>query len=179
MGVPLKRAKPPVISSRTVNSPAATTLPMASSEIGRYTSGCSAVTGGASGVVGAGGCVSMVSSVPKQVFLAPRAGEGLIVAAAGVGNVGQHGPAGGLAQGRVPALVGALRLQVNFVLEDLLDDDGQLVAALDLDQRPGPGVQRHHALLDQRGQLEPAAHLVDNRFFFQVVVHRSLLLQPW
>ena len=48
-----------------------------------------------------------------------------------------------------------------------------LVAASNFDQRSGARVQGNHPFLNQGRELEAAAHLVDNRLFFQFVKHGS------
>ena len=62
--------------------------------------------------------------------------------------------------------------RIDFVLHDLLDDNRHLVHPPSVDQRTRPLVQRDHPLLDQGGQLEPAADLVDDVFFFEFFEHQ-------
>src|SRR5437870_10135964 len=71
-------------------------------------------------------------------------------------------------------MYGVGRVEVDLVLQDFLNHDRQLVglvAAAHVHQRPAAGVEHDHALLDQRGQLEAAAHLVDDPLFLQFVEH--------
>src|SRR5262245_28844622 len=117
----------------------------------------------------------------EAVLLSPLpygAGEnGVSVVGAGtrVRNIGHHGAAGGFIGAGAACLHQAAGIQEDLVLQNLLNDDGQLIAALDIDERPGACVQSDHALLNQRRELETPTHLVDDLLFLQFFVHEALL----
>ena len=62
-------------------------------------------------------------------------------------------------------------IKEDFVLLDLLDHDLHLVVAVDVDKRTAAGVEGDKPLLNERGEFEPAANLVDDFFFAEVVDH--------
>src|SRR4051812_30506935 len=62
-------------------------------------------------------------------------------------------------------------VQIDFVLQDFLDDDLEPVFAAGVDKWSSSSVERYETLLDERRKLKPAAHLVHNRFFFQGLNH--------
>src|SRR5262245_11652625 len=96
----------------------------------------------------------------------------LFVAAAEVGgDVAKHGTASGVTVAHAADLDLTRRIQIDFVLQDFLNDDRHFIAATHLDERPSAGVQRYHALLDQRRKLEAATHLVDDALFLQFIQH--------
>jgi hypothetical protein len=95
----------------------------------------------------------------------------LIVAAPKVGDVAEHGPPGQIARARSVRLELAGHVQVDLVLQDLLDHDGHVVATAYVHKRPGPPNQGDHPLLNQGGELETTAHLVDDFFFLQIIEH--------
>src|SRR5262245_12538837 len=97
------------------------------------------------------------SAAPRSpvVLMAGALGSVLHRAGAAV----RHGLLLDLALDRPRAEV-VFQVQVNLVLQDLLQDDGQLVAVADFYERTGAGVQRDHPLLDECGQFEPPADLI-------------------
>src|SRR4051812_12815875 len=101
------------------------------------------------------------SVVSAMVLLLVRRPWSVIAPAEVGGDVAEHGAPGGVAGGEAAGADLARGVEIDLVLEDLLDDDGHLVPAAHIDQRPGAGVEHDHALLDQGGQLEAPAHLVD------------------
>src|SRR3954469_21834439 len=62
-------------------------------------------------------------------------------------------------------------IEVDFVLKDFLNNDLELVVGADVNERTGTRVEGDEPFLDQRGELEPAAHFVDDSFFFQSFDH--------
>src|SRR6516225_63194 len=84
----------------------------------------------------------------------------IIATAARIGDIRKHGAAGGVAGAGAASLHLPGIVQKDLILQDFLNDDGHLVAALDLDQGTGSRVQGHHALLNQRRELETPSHLV-------------------
>src|SRR5207253_3557886 len=108
----------------------------------------------------------MRKALPKWVGAVP-----LIVAAPKVGDVAEHGPPGQIALARSVSQELAGHVQVDLVLQDLLDHDGHVVATAHVHERPGPLIQGDHPLLNQGGELETPAHLVDDCFFLQIIEH--------
>jgi hypothetical protein len=62
-------------------------------------------------------------------------------------------------------------VEEDFVLHDFSDDDFYEIFGLDIDELGGAAVELHHALLDERGESEPAADLTDNVVFAEFVKH--------
>jgi len=62
-------------------------------------------------------------------------------------------------------------VEEDFVLLDLLNHDLHFVIAVDVNERPAAGVEGDETLLNEGGEFEPAANLVDDFFFAEVVDH--------
>src|SRR4051794_7013465 len=90
-----------------------------------------------------------------------------------VGQVEFHGTAARIAFAHDSEF--RIGIQENLVLHDLVDDDLQTVVTFRIHKRAAAVLQLHHALLDQRGKLEAAAHFVHDGFFSQLVDHTSKL----
>ncbi len=76
--------------------------------------------------------------------------------------------------------MGLGEIRSNLILHNLLNDDLQVGAAFTLDQRPGAiDEQLLEPFLDQRGQLEAAAHLVDDLIAFERFNHGVILPLSW
>src|SRR6516225_1201969 len=120
-------------------------------------------------------CFSLCWSVIVGVIRPPcRNGVGakpLIVAAPKVGDVAEHDPPGQIARARSGRLELAGYVQVDLVLQDLPDHGGHPVPTAYAHKRPGPPIQGDHPLLNQGGELETPAYLVDDCFFLQIIEH--------
>src|SRR5438552_18000948 len=66
-----------------------------------------------------------------------RSAGALILTTADIRNVGQHGPTSRLPWAGTSSLQLTRHIQIDFILENFLDDNGHLIAATDVDQRPG------------------------------------------
>src|SRR5262249_55454541 len=88
-----------------------------------------------------------------------------------VGDVAKHGPPGQIARARSVRLELAGHVQVDLVLQDLLDHGGHVVPTAYAHKRPGPPIQGNHPLLNQGGELETPAYLVDDCFFLKIFDH--------
>src|SRR5262245_61861616 len=83
--------------------------------------------------------------------------------------------------GFLPLLAGLWRgiaalgeVRSDLVLQDFLDHDFQIGAAMALDQRAGPIDDEFlQPPLNERGELEPAAELLDNRIALEIFNHET------
>src|SRR5690348_14586592 len=129
--------------TRTAKMPAMIRPAMARPETGRYT-----WVSPPDWLVktGTGSAMMHLAKLPS-----PASAFGSIVAAARIGDIGEHGPAGGIPGTGTTRLHLAGSIQENLVLQNFLDDNGHVVVATHFHQGPGPRIQGHHTFLNQGG----------------------------